>query len=680
MNVNNRNIGIVAHIDAGKTTLTERILYYTGQNHKMGDVHDGNTVTDFLPQEQERGITIMAAAVTTYWNDHKINIIDTPGHIDFTIEVERSLRVLDGAVVVFCGVGGVQPQSETVWRQSNRYKVPRIAFVNKMDRTGADFYNVVNQIKDKLKANPLVIQLPVGSEESFRGVIDLINMKMITWNTETLGEEYQILDIPEDYLKQSEKYRTLLLETICEHNDDLLHKYFEDHRSITKEEIIQGIRNLTIDFKVVPVLCGSAKRNKGVQTLLDAVVNFLPSPKDRTSIIAKKEDKEIELKTNDDEVLSALVFKILIDKNAGKLSMIRIYSGTLRVGQKIYNSRTGESERVSRIFNIQANKKIDVKEVSAGDICAIVGAKEVATGDTLCGDKNMFALEQIHILKPVISITVEPLTNKDNDRLGFALQRLSEEDPTFSVKIDDNGQTIISGMGELYLDVILSRLVTEFNVECNTGQPKVSYRENITKAVTHRERLSRQTGGKGLFAEIEYRIEPVNDDEVKGLVFEWAVKGGNIPREYANTIEKAFKNCMATGPLASNEIESLKVIILDGMTHPVDSSPLAFETCVKISFPKAYMKGSPTLFEPIMEEEVATPGEYLSDIICELNKRRSQVMSINTLADQTVILKAKSPLSEKFGFITILRTLSQGRAVNNLTFSHYERIEADETV
>jgi elongation factor G len=674
MNIKNRNIGIIAHIDAGKTTLTERILYYTGQNYKMGEVHDGNTVTDFLPQEQERGITIMAAAVTTYWNDHRINIIDTPGHIDFTGEVERSLRILDGAVVVFCGVGGVQPQSETVWRQANRYKVPRIAFVNKMDRVGADFFNVINQIKDRLKSNPVVIQIPVGNEDSFKGVIDLINMKYITWKSETLGEEYEISEIPLDYLEISKKHREHLLETISEHIDEILHKYFENPDSITKEEIIQNLRKLTLDFTIVPVLCGTAKKNKGVQTLLDAIIDFLPSPKDRCFIIAKKDNEDIELKTDDNEVFSALVFKIMTDKNAGKLSMIRIYSGTLKAGQTIYNTRSGKAERISRLFTIQANKKTDVKSVEAGDICAIVGVKDIWTGDTLCGNKNTFELENIVVAKPVISITVEPLTNKDSDKLSFALQKLSEEDPTFSVKVDENGQTVVSGMGELYLDVILSRLVTEFNVECNTGQPKVSYRENITKPVTHRERLSRQTGGKGMFAEIEYRIEPVDNEDIKGLDFIWEIRSGNIPREYMSTIEKAFKDCMACGPLAGNEIENLKVTILDGMIHVVDSSPLAFETCVKISFPKAYMKGDPTLLEPIMDEEVATPEEYLSDIIGELNKRRSQVVSINTLADSTIILKVKSPLAEKFGFITTLRTLSQGRAVNNLTFSHYHRV------
>jgi elongation factor G len=674
MNIKNRNIGIVAHIDAGKTTLTERILYYTGQNHKMGEVHDGNTVTDFLPQEQERGITIMAAAVTTYWNDHKINIIDTPGHIDFTGEVERSLRVLDGAVVVFCGVGGVQPQSETVWRQANRYKVPRIAFVNKMDRTGADFFNVVNQIENRLKSKPVIIQLPVGSEDNFKGIIDLVNMKYITWKSETLGEEYEISEIPQEYLDKAIYYNEQILESICEHNDDFMHKYLESVELITKEEILKNLRDLTINFKIVPVLCGTAKKNKGVQTLLDAIVDLLPSPKDRNYIKAKKEGEDIELRTEDDEVLSAIVFKIMTDKNAGKLSMIRLYSGTLKAGQTIYNARTGKAERVSRIFTIQANKKTDVKSVDAGDICAIVGVKDIWTGDTLCEDKKTFELENITNAKPVISITVEPLTNKDTDKLSFALQKLSEEDPTFSIKVDENGQTVISGMGELYLDVILSRMITEFGVECNTGQPKVSYRENITKPVTHRERLSRQTGGKGMFAEIEYKIEPVSD-ETKGLSFEWAVKGGNVPREYMSTIEKSFKDCMVSGPLAGNEIESLKVTILDGMTHPVDSSPLAFETCVKISFPKAYMKGEPTLFEPIMDEEVSTPEEYLSDIIGEMNRRRSQVMSINTLPDSTILLRAKSPLSEKFGFITTLRTLSQGRASNNLTFSHYERVE-----
>ena len=674
MNDRNRNIGIIAHIDAGKTTLTERILYYTGQNHKMGEVHDGNTTTDSMAQERERGITIMAAAVTTYWKDHKINIIDTPGHIDFTIEVERSLRILDGAVVVFCGVGGVQPQSETVWRQANRYNVPRIAFVNKMDRTGADFFNVVKQMRDRLNSNPVVIQIPAGSEENFKGVIDLINMKLITWDDETLGKEYTESEISMEYQSQANKYRTRMLESISDYNDEFMEKYFEAPNDITKEEIIENLRKLTLDFSIVPVLCGSAKKNKGVQPLLDAVVYLLPSPNDRDIIHATKDEEDIEIKLNDDGVLSAAVFKILTDKNAGKLSMIRIYSGILKLGQVVYNYRTGKAERIARLFTIQADKKIDVKSVSAGDICAIVGIKDIRTGDTLCGTKDTFFFESMVVPKPVISITIEPLTNADNDKLGFALQRLSDEDPTFSVKIDDNGQTIISGMGELYLDVILRRLVDDFNIGCNTGQPKVSYRETITRSVTHREQLSRQTGGKGMFAEMEYRIEPVIDD-TKGIIFSWEVKGGNIPKEYSGTIEKAFRECMACGPLGGNEIESLKVTILDGATHVVDSSAFAFETCVKISFPKAYMKGNPCLLEPIMDEEVMTPEDYLSDIIGELNKHRSQVVSISTLPDMTMILKVKSPLAEKFGFITRLRTLSQGRAINNLTFSHYQRME-----
>jgi len=674
MNDLNRNIGIVAHIDAGKTTLTERILYYTGMQHKMGEVHDGNTSTDFMPQEQERGITIMAAAVTSYWRDHKINIIDTPGHIDFTIEVERSLRILDGAVVVFCAVGGVQPQSETVWRQANRYNVPRIAFVNKMDRTGADFFNVVEQIKNRLKSKPLIIQLPVGCENNFRGVIDLIDMKMITWSSETLGQEYQIDDIPEDYLEQANIFRLEMIETISEYNDDFLEKYLSSE-NITKDEIIKNIRNLTIHKSIVPVLCGSAFKNKGVQTLLDSIVDYLPSPIDRGIIYATDKDLEkIEFQPKDDEKLSALVFKISSDKNTGKLSMVRVYSGTLKLGQVVYNFRTGSPERISRLFTIQANKRIDIKSVGSGDICAIVGIKDLRTGDTLCDTKNTFYFESMTVPKPVISITIEPLTNKDNDKLGFALQKLVEEDPTFTVKVDENGQTIISGMGELYLDVILSRLKTEFGVECNTGNPKVSYRENITKPVIHRERMIRQTGGKGLYADIEYKIEPGSDD-TKGLIFINEVKGGNIPKDYMSAIEKSFRDCMISGPLAGYEIENLKVTIIDGSTHVVDSSAFAFETCVKVSFPKAYMKGNPTLFEPIMDEEVTTPEEYLSDIISELNKRRSQVVSINTLPDSTIILKVKSPLAEKFGFITTLRTLSQGRAINNLTFSHYEKTD-----
>ena len=635
----------------------------------MGEVHDGNATTDSMIQEQERGITIMASAVTLWWKDHKVNIIDTPGHIDFTVEVERSLRVLDGAVVVFCAVGGVQPQSETVWRQANRYKVPRIAFVNKMDRTGADFLNVTGQIKSRLASNPVAIQLPYGSESDFKGVIDLIRMKLVTWD-DVLGQEYTISEIPQEYLEQAEIHRTKMLEEISNYSDSFFEKYLDNN--ITTEEIVENLRNLTLDMSIVPVLCGSAFKNKGVQTLLDAVIDFLPSPMDRGSVYAKKDDEEFEIKTNSNEKLSALVFKILVDRNSSKLSMIRIYSGTLKVGQTIYNSRNKSAERVSRLFTIQADKKVEIKSAEAGDICAIVGIKDLRTGDTLCETKDTFQFEKMGSLKPVISITIEPLTNGDNDKLGFALQKLTEEDPVFSTKVDENGQTIISGMGELYLDVILSRLESEFGIECNTGQPKVSYRETITRPVTHREKISRQNGGKGMFADMEYRIEPI--EGTKGLVFVNEVKGGNIPKEYMPTIEKAFKDCMSSGPLAGNEIESLKVTILDGSTHVVDSSAFAFETCVKVSFPIAYMKGKPCLLEPIMDEEVMTPEEYLSDIIGELTKHRSQVESINTLADSTIVLKVKSPLSEKFGFITTLRTLSQGRAVNNLTFSHYEKV------
>jgi len=662
----NRNIGIIAHIDAGKTTLTERILFYTGQNHKMGEVHDGNTITDSMIQEKERGITIMSAAVTTEWKNHKINIIDTPGHIDFTIEVERSLRVLDGTIVVFCAVGGVQPQTETVWRQANRYNVPRIAFINKIDRVGADFFGVTNQIKDRLKSNPVIIQLPVGNDSNFEGIIDLINMKLITWNG-----KYVISDIPDDYLEISKKYRTQLIETLCEYDDNIFNKYLENE-NITKQEIIKILRKLTIDSKIVPILCGSALKNKGVQPLLDSIVDFLPSPEDRGSISAIRNNDKIEINQKD-ENLSALVFKILSDKNAGKLSMIRIYSGILRIGQVIYNSRTGLSYKVSRLFSIQSNKKIDIKIAKSGDICAIVGVKDSRTGDTLCGNKEKLQFESINVPKPVISLTVEPLTNKDNNKLGFALQKLMEEDPTFIVKINENGQTIISGMGELYLDIIISRLKTEFNVLCNTGKPSVSYKEHIIKSVIHKEKLSKQTGGKGLFAEIEYKLEPVTGN-TKGLIFINKIKGGNIPKEYMSNIEKAFKNCMVSGPLSGNEIENLKVTILDGATHTVDSNAFAFETCVKISFPKAYMKCKPVLLEPIMDEEISTPIEYLKNITNELNKNRSKIFSIDTLPDSSVLLKAKSPLLEKIGFITILRTLSQGRAINNLTFSHYEKV------
>jgi elongation factor G len=675
-----RNIGIMAHIDAGKTTTTERILFYSGITHRMGEVHDGAAQMDWMVQEQERGITITSAATTTYWKynnqDFKINIIDTPGHVDFTVEVERSLRVLDGAVALFCAVGGVEPQSETVWRQADKYHVPRIAFVNKMDRTGADFFNVVNQIKIKLNSNPIPVQIPIGAEDSFRGVIDLIENKAVIWHDdEKLGTNYELMNVPDEMKQEVEEWRGKLVEAIAETDDTLLEQYFDDPDSITPERLLSVIRKSTIEGTIVPVLCGAAFKNKGVQRLLDAIAGFLPSPIDKGSItgINPYTDQESMRAPDTDEPLTALAFKIATDPFVGRLAFLRIYSGVIEAGEMVYNSRTGKKERINRLYQMHANKQKPKKNIEAGDICAAVGFKDLKTGDTLCDPKNPISLESMEFPEPVIGVAIEPKTQADMDKLGIALGKLSEEDPTFQVKIDnDSGQTIISGMGELHLEILIDRLKREFSIECNQGTPQVAYKEAITSSVEHREIFRKQTGGRGKFADITVEISPA-DKDVKGLQFEDQVKGGNIPKEFIPAVEKGFKMAMQNGVVAGYPLVSLKVILKDGSYHNVDSDALSFEIAAKTAFRKACSKVNTVLLEPIMAAEVVTPEEYMGDIISDFNKRRGQVEGMESKAGSRVI-KAKVPLAEKFGYVTVLRTLSSGRATSTMEFSHYAEV------
>ena len=670
----------MAHIDAGKTTTTERILFYTGITHRIGEVHDGAATMDWMVQEQERGITITSAATTTYWNyknqDYKINIIDTPGHVDFTVEVERSLRVLDGAIAVFCAVGGVEPQSETVWRQADKYNVPRMAFVNKMDRSGADFFSVVSQIKEKLGANAVPLQIPIGSEELFSGVIDLIENKAVVWHDdETMGTRYELIDIPAELVDEAEEWRGKLVEAVAEHDDELLERYFEDPDSITKEEMIAVIRKATIEMTITPVLCGSAFKNKGVQRLLDSIVAFLPSPLDVGNItgINPKNDETIERKPDADEPLAALAFKIATDPFVGRLAFLRIYSGKIKAGSYVMNVRTGKRERISRLYQMHANKQNPKDVIEAGDICAAVGFKDLRTGDTLCDEKRQITLESMDFPDPVIGIAVEPKTQKDLDRLNIALHKLAEEDPTFSVKVDaDSGQTVISGMGELHLEILLDRLVREFKVECNQGAPQVAYKESITATVEHREVFKKQSGGRGKFADIKVEIGPVDEDH-QGLQFIDKIKGGNIPREYIPAVQKGFKEAMYNGVLAGYPVDSLKVTLIDGAYHDVDSDSLSFEIAAKMAFKNACAKAKPKLLEPIMSAEVVTPEEYMGDIIADFNRRRGKVEGMENKGGARVI-KAKVPLAEKFGYVTVLRTISSGRATSTMEFSHYEEI------
>ena len=678
-----RNIGIMAHIDAGKTTTTERILFYTGRTHRMGEVHDGNAQMDWMIQEQERGITITSAATTTYWkyreNDYKINIIDTPGHVDFTVEVERSLRVLDGAVAVFCAVGGVEPQSETVWRQANKYVVPRIAFINKMDRAGADFFSVVQQIQEKLGANPVPVQIPIGAEENFIGVVDLVDMKATLYTTDADNvTTFESVAIPVDMLEEAEEWRGKLIEAVAGIDDTLLARYLEDHESITGEEILVALRKSTIDGLAIPVICGSAFKNKGVQSLLDTVIAFLPSPVDKGSVIGidPRNDEEITREPDDEAPLAALAFKIATDPFVGRLAFLRIYSGVLNAGDTVLNVRTGKRERINRLFQMHANKQNPKDSISAGDICAGVGFKDIKTGDTLCAINKPMRLESMDFPDPVIGVAIEPKTQADVDKLSMALNKLAEEDPTFQVRTDpDSGQTIIHGMGELHLEILVDRLKREFKVECNQGAPQVAYKEAITATAEFREVFKKQTGGRGKFADMTFDLMPA-DKDVRGLQFVNEVKGGHIPKEYIPSIEKGFREAMVNGPLAGFPLDSLKVVLKDGSYHPVDSDALAFEIAAKQAFRKFAGKCNPVILEPIMSTEVVTPEEYVGEVISDFNRRRGKVEGMESKAGARVV-KAKVPLSEKFGYVTVLRTLTSGRATSTMEFSHYEKVPAE---
>ena len=678
-----RNIGIMAHIDAGKTTTTERILFYTGRTHRMGEVHDGNAQMDWMVQEQERGITITSAATTTYWkyknDDYKINIIDTPGHVDFTVEVERSLRVLDGAVAVFCAVGGVEPQSETVWRQANKYVVPRIAFINKMDRAGADFFSVVQQIQEKLGANPVPVQIPIGAEENFIGVIDLVGMKAVLYHTdETNVTTFETVAIPADMIKEAEEWRGKLIEVVAGVDDTLLARYLEDHESITEEEIMVALRKVTIDGLAIPVICGSAFKNKGVQKLLDSVIAFLPSPVDKGSVIGidPRNDEEIIREPDDEAPLAALAFKIATDPFVGRLAFLRIYSGILHAGDTVLNVRTGKRERINRLFQMHANKQNPKESISAGDICAGVGFKDIKTGDTLCAINKPILLESMDFPEPVIGVAIEPKTQVDIDKLSMALNKLAEEDPTFQVRTDpDSGQTIIHGMGELHLEILIDRLKREFKVECNQGAPQVAYKEAITGTAEFREVFKKQSGGRGKFADMTFELMPA-DKNTRGLQFVNEVKGGHIPKEYIPSIEKGFREAMVNGPLAGFPLDSLKVVLKDGSFHPVDSDALSFEIAAKQAFRKFAGKCNPVILEPIMSTEVVTPEEYVGEVISDFNRRRGRVEGMESKAGARVV-KAKVPLAEKFGYVTVLRTLTSGRATSTMEFSHYEQVPAD---
>ncbi len=677
-----RNIGIMAHIDAGKTTTSERILFYTGLTHKIGEVHDGAATMDWMEQEQERGITITSAATTTFWkynNDkYKINLIDTPGHVDFTVEVERSLRILDGAVAAFCAVGGVEPQSETVWRQADKYNVPRIGYVNKMDRSGADFFDVVRQVKEVLGANPCAIQIPIGAEENFKGVVDLVKMKAILWHDETMGAEYEVDEIPAELKAEAEEWRTKMLDTIAEFDDELMEKYFDDPSTITEEEIKRAIRKGTLAMKIYPMICGSSFKNKGVQTMLDAVCAYLPSPLDTEEIVGhdvRDEEVKITRKPSADEPLCALAFKIATDPYVGRLCFFRVYSGKIDAGSYVYNTRSGKKERISRIFQMHSNKQNPVECISAGDIGAGVGFKDIRTGDTLCDENNQMTLESIDFPDPVIGIAVEPKTQKDLDKLSNGLAKLAEEDPTFTVRTDEqSGQTIISGMGELHLEIIIDRLRREFKVECNQGRPQVSYKEAITKTVDIREVYKKQSGGRGKFADMILKVGPVDEGFEGDLQFIDEVKGGNIPKEFIPAIQKGFQTAMRNGVLAGYPVDKLKVVVVDGSYHPVDSDQISFEICAQIAFKNACAKAKPVLLEPIMKIEVVTPEENMGDVIGDLNKRRGQVEGMETSRTGARIVKAKVPLAEMFGYVTSLRTITSGRATSSMEFSHYAEV------
>ena len=678
-----RNIGIMAHIDAGKTTTSERILFYTGKTHKIGEVHEGAATMDWMVQEQERGITITSAATTAFWNykghNYQINIIDTPGHVDFTVEVERSLRVLDGAVATFCAVGGVEPQSETVWRQADKYRVPRIGYVNKMDRTGADFLGVCAQIKERLGATALPVVLPIGSEDKFRGLVDLIYNKAIIYDETKKNElvNYTYEEIPENMKAEVAEWRAKLIEEAASVDDALMEKFFEDPDSISPDELIEAIRKATIQMKLVPMLCGSSFKNKGVQLLLDYVMAFLPSPVDVDAIVGTDPNTGEETKRHpsESEPFCGLAFKIATDPFVGRLAFVRVYSGKLDAGSYVLNSRSGKKERISRIYQMHANKQNPMETVTAGDICAAVGFKDIRTGDTLCDEKAPIVLESMTFPEPVIGLAVEPKTQKDLDKLGIALSKLSEEDPTFTVKTDeDSGQTVISGMGELHLEIIVDRLRREFGVEISQGAPQVNYKEALTKTVQHREVFKKQTGGRGKFADIIFEIGPASEGKV-GLEFVDEVKGGNIPKEFIPAVQKGFESAMANGALAGYKVDSMKVTLKDGSFHPVDSDQLSFEIAARNGFRQAAPKAGSVIMEPVMSVEVVTPEEYMGDIIGDLNKRRGQVSGMEQKGNARVV-KAKVPLSEMFGYVTVLRTLSSGRATSSMEFSHFEEVPA----
>ena len=680
-----RNIGIAAHIDAGKTTTTERILYYTGVSHKIGEVHDGAATMDWMEQEQERGITITSAATTCTWNfptdqgkkidsskPYHFNIIDTPGHVDFTVEVNRSLRVLDGLVFLFSAVDGVEPQSETNWRLADNYKVPRMGFVNKMDRQGSDFLKVCNQIKDMLKSNAVPIVLPIGNEEDFKGVVDLVKNQGIIWHEENKGSTFDVVDIPDDMKDEVEKYRANLIEAVAEYDDNLLEKFFDNPDSITEDEIHEALRKAAQDMSIIPMVCGSAFKNKGVQFLLDCVCRYLPSPEDKEAIVGTDPDDESEIsrKPSVTEPFSALAFKIATDPYVGRLAFFRVYSGRLDAGSYVFNNRSENKERISRIYQMHADKQNAIDFIEAGDIGAAVGFKDIKTGDTLSSEKHPIILESMIFPDPVIGIAVEPKTKADVDKLGLALGKLAEEDPTFQVRTDEaSGQTIISGMGELHLDIIVDRLKREFKVEVNQGQPQVEYKEAITASADHREVYKKQTGGRGKFADIVFKMEPGEEEKV-GLEFVNNIKGGNIPKEYIPSVEKGFKDAMKNGPLAGFEIDSLKVSLNDGSFHPVDSDSLSFELAAKLGFKEAARLAKSVIMEPMMKLEVLTPEENMGDIVGDLNRRRGQVNNMDDRAGSKVV-KAVVPLSEMFGYVTSLRTLSSGRATSTMEFSHY---------
>lgn len=673
-----RNIGIAAHIDAGKTTTTERILYYAGVNHKIGEVHDGAATMDWMEQEQERGITITSAATTCFWkykeDDYKINIIDTPGHVDFTVEVNRSLRVLDGLVFLFSAVDGVEPQSETNWRLADNYNVTRLGFVNKMDRQGADFLKVVGQVREMLGGNAVPLQLPIGSEEHFKGVVDLVYYRAMVWNEDDHGMTFKEVEIPEDMKAEVAEWREKLLESVADFDDTLMEKYFEDPESITEEEVIAALRQACVANKVIPMLCGSAFKNKGVQTMLDYVMELMPSPLDMDNIKGIDPDTEeaISRKPDAKEPFAALAFKIATDPFVGRLCFFRAYSGRLDAGSYVYNMRTLKKERISRIFQMHANKQNSIPFIEAGDIGAAVGFKDIKTGDTLCDEKNQIILESMKFPEPVIGLAIEPKTQADMDKLGVALSKLAEEDPTFQVHTDeDSGQTVISGMGELHLEIILDRLRREFKVDCNQGAPQVTYKEAITQTVSHRETYKKQTGGRGKFADIQFELGPVDEDfEGEGLQFENKISGGNIPREFIPSVEKGFKVAMNNGVLAGFKMDTLKVTLNDGSFHAVDSDQLSFEICAQIGYKESVKKAGPVLLEPIMKVEVVTPEENMGDVMGDLNRRRGQMQGMDSRGAAQVV-KALVPLSEMFGYVTQLRTITSGRATSTMEFDHF---------